>query len=89
MVGTNPSGERGGLRFAYKMERLKMTPKYPHVKVQLTGKDGSAASIVSTCRREARAAGVPSDELDEFMRIAYSGDYDNVIATAMNWFDCW
>lgn len=65
-----------------------MTPKYPKVKVQLTGEDGSAPAIVARCRRAARAAGVPRNELDDFMRVAFSSDYDNVVATAMVWFDC-
>jgi hypothetical protein len=65
-----------------------MTPKYPHVKVRLTGEDGSASAIVARCRRAARDAGIPRAELDEFVRIAFSGNYDNVIDTAMSWFRC-
>jgi len=65
-----------------------MTPKYPHVKVQLTGVDGSAPAIVGRCRRAAQCAGIPVSERNAFMHEAFSGDYDNVIATAMAWFDC-
>lgn len=65
-----------------------MTPRFPQVKVRLTGKDSSAPAIVARCREAARAAGVAGADLDQFMRVAFSGDYDNVIATAMDWFDC-
>ncbi|MFZ7093995.1 hypothetical protein [Primorskyibacter sp. 2E233] len=65
-----------------------MTPKYPHVQVQLSDEDDSAPAIVARCRRAAQHAGIAAVERDNFMREAFSGDYDNLIATAMAWFDC-
>ncbi len=65
-----------------------MTPKYPHVQVQLTGEDGSAPAIIARCRQAAMRAGIPKAERDKFMRTAYSGDYQNVNFTACEWFNC-
>ncbi len=56
-----------------------MTTKYPNVKVQLAGKDGSAPAIVARCRHAAEHAGISALERDTFMQEAFSGDYDNVI----------
>ncbi|QFT62033.1 hypothetical protein FIU91_03755 [Roseivivax sp. THAF30] len=65
-----------------------MSPKYSHIRVQLTGEDDSAPGIVMRCRQAAQRAGLPQSECNAFMRDAFSGDYDNVISTAMAWFTC-
>lgn len=62
-------------------------PKYPHIKVQLTGEDGNAFMIIGRVRKELRRAGIEKKELDEFSEQAMSGDYDNVLRTAMEWVD--
>jgi hypothetical protein len=64
-----------------------MDPKYPNVKVQLSGEDGNAFAIIGRCRRAARREGVSDDELDAFSAEATSGDYDHVLQTCMRWFD--
>lgn len=66
-----------------------MTPKYPHIEVQLSGEDGNAYAIVGRCRQAGRRAGLSQEELSLFINEAFSSDYDNVIATAMRWFDCY
>ena len=63
-------------------------PKYPDVKVQLTGEDGNAFAIMGRCGRAARRAGVPKEEIDKFYTECRSGDYDNLLNTCMTWFDC-
>lgn len=59
--------------------------KYPDVVVQLTGEDGNALSVVAAVATALRRAGVPGEEINEFRREALSGDYDNVLATALRW----
>ena len=64
------------------------TVKYPHVHVQLTGKNGNAFNILGECQRAARKANVPADEIKAFMDAATAGDYDHLLTTCMRWFDC-
>lgn len=60
-------------------------PKYPRVTVQLSGEDGNAFSIIGRVARELRRAKVPDAEITKFRDEAMSGDYDNVLQTAMRW----
>ena len=62
-----------------------MDPKYPLIHVQLTGQDSNAFMIIGLVMKALRKAGVPQSEIDEFGDEATSGDYNNVIATAMRW----
>jgi len=64
-----------------------MTVKYPKVCVQLTGRDGNAFAILGAVTKAMREAGVDKDERDEFIAEATAGDYDHLLATAMNWVD--
>jgi hypothetical protein len=59
--------------------------KYPNITAKLIGQDGNAYAIIGTVQRELRRGGVSSDEINEFVTEATSGDYDNVIATAVRW----
>ena len=61
--------------------------KYPNVSVQLSGEDGNAMMIIGRVRKALRRAGVKDAELDAFSEEAMSGDYDNVLQTAMRWVD--
>lgn len=63
-------------------------PKYPNVKVKLVGRDGNAFAILGRCQSAARKAKVPKAELDKFFKKAMSGDYDKLLRTCMEWFDC-
>ena len=60
-------------------------PKYPEIEVQLTGKDGNAFAIMGNVNRALRRGGVSKEERDEYMEQSMSGDYDNVLQTAMAW----
>lgn len=62
-------------------------PKYPNVTVQLSGEDGNAFSIMGAVRRALRRAGVSDDEVKQYMDESMSGDYDNLLRTAMRWVD--
>lgn len=62
-------------------------PRYPDVQVQLTGTDGNAFAIMGAVTRELRRAGVSTEEISKYREESMSGDYDNLLATAMRWVD--
>jgi hypothetical protein len=64
------------------------SPKYAHVRVHLVGRDGNAFYILGRCQQAAKKGKVPEEEINAFMAEAQSGDYDNLPATCMRWFDC-
>ena len=64
-----------------------METKYPEIEVQLTGQDGNAMYIIGKVHRALFKAGVSKAERDRFIEEAHSGDYDNVLRTAMKWVD--
>lgn len=59
--------------------------KYPNVSVQLSGEDGNAMSIIARVRRALKDDGAPESDIEAFSNEAMSGDYDNVLQTAMKW----
>lgn len=60
-------------------------PKYPNIKAKLIGQDGNAYAIIGTVKQALRKANVPQSDIDEFVVEAMSGDYNNVIVTALKW----
>jgi len=62
-------------------------PKYPDVKVQLTGEDGNAFFILGRVKKAMRRAGLSKEEQDAYMAEATDGDYDHLLATTMRWVD--
>lgn len=66
-----------------------MEVKYPDVHVKLVGEDGNAMAIIArvsgALRRE---AGCDQTEINAFVAEATSGDYDNVLRTALRWVTC-
>jgi hypothetical protein len=62
-------------------------PKYPDVIVRLVGEDSNAIAIMGAVSRGLRRAGVPQAEIDAYRAESMSGDYDNVLSTAMKWVD--
>ena len=60
-------------------------PKYPDVEVTLTGQDGNAFAIMGTVSKALRRHGVTRDEVDEYVEESMSGDYNNLLRTAMKW----
>jgi hypothetical protein len=61
-----------------------MQPKYP-ITVQLTGNDGNAFAIMASVSRALKDHGVDREEVNTFTQEAMSGDYDNLLRTAMRW----
>jgi hypothetical protein len=60
-------------------------PKYPDIEVQLSGEDGNAFAVIGAVTKALRRAGVDEAERQAFTKEAMSGDYNNVIQTAMKW----
>ncbi len=69
------------------------SPRYPDCTVVLSGTSVHAVSIMMKVRRGLarylRDTGMPVEKVEavtqEFMDEAQSGDYDNVLITAMRW----
>ena len=60
-------------------------PKFKDVTVQLVGEDGNAFAIMARVSQALRRAGATQEELDQYMSESTSGDYDNLLRTAMKW----
>ena len=59
--------------------------KYPEIEVQLTGQDGNAFAIMGAVSTALRKGGVSKEEINEYTSQSMSGDYDNLLRTAMSW----
>ena len=59
--------------------------KYPDIEVRLSGEDGNAFFIIGRVSKALKQAGVPADEVDEFLSEAMSGDYDHLLQTCIRW----
>jgi hypothetical protein len=55
------------------------------IQVQLIGKDGNAFAIMGAVQRALRKAGAPKEEINQYLKEAMSGDYDNLLRTTMDW----
>ena len=62
------------------------TPNKPSLK--LVGEDGNACFIMGRASRAARSAGWSKEQIDAVMKEAMSGDYNNVLCTIMDYFNC-
>lgn len=60
------------------------TPKFD-IEVQLTGNDGNAMSIMASVGSAIKKAGATKEEVDAYYAESMSGDYDNVLRTAMKY----
>ena len=56
-------------------------------RLNLVGQDGNAFNVLGLARRAAKKAEWSEEKLDAFMKEAMSGDYDNLLATCMRFFD--
>jgi len=56
-----------------------MTPKFPHVKVKLVGEDGNIFAILGRVSDAMRRAGCSKSDIDQYLKDATSGDYDNAL----------
>jgi len=61
------------------------SPKYPDVQVRLVGEDGNAFAIMGRVASALKDAGVSKEEIDAYYSESTSGDYDNLLRTAVRW----
>jgi hypothetical protein len=59
-------------------------PKY-NVRVPLIGEEGNAFAVMGAVKRALRIAGASQDEINQYLKEAMSGDYDNLLRTTMDW----
>jgi hypothetical protein len=59
-------------------------PKYD-IEVELVGHDGNAFAIMGKVKDALKRNGASSEDIDEYMKESMSGDYDNLLRTAMEW----
>lgn len=61
------------------------TPKYPEIKLQLTGQDGNAFNILGLVKRALKKNNVSHDEILQYINEATSGDYDHLLSVTTKW----
>ena len=59
-------------------------PKFD-ITVQLTGNDGNAFAIMAAVKKAIVAAGATPEQITQYTMDSMSGDYDNLLRTAMKW----
>ena len=72
-------------KFEYSQEVLDELDDLGPAELQLVGLDGNAFSIIGAVKRAMRAAGFSAKAQGEMVEAAMSGDYNNVLQTAMKW----
>lgn len=55
------------------------------IDVKLIGEDGNAFYILGKVTREMRRNSYTKDEIDQYLKEAKSGDYDNLLRVTMEW----
>jgi hypothetical protein len=60
-------------------------PKYPEIEVKLVGEDGNAVAIMGRVADAMKRAGVSDEEVNAYYDESMSGDYDNLLRTAIKW----
>ena len=60
-------------------------PKYPDIKVQLTGQDGNAYAIMGAVKTALQRNDVSKEEIDKYLDESMSGDYNHLLRTACAW----
>ena len=55
------------------------------IEVQLTGEDGNAFAVMAAVIRGMRKAGATPVDVADFQKEAMSGDYNNLLRTALAW----
>ena len=64
---------------------METSPRFPEIRVRLTGKNGNALVLISTVIRALRRQGIDSASIKELSRDATSGDDNHVLQTCMVW----
>jgi len=62
------------------------TPRFPGVRVRLSGKDGNVFAIMGRVRQALVQAGATDDDVKSFMsEMMGAGSYDEALQTVMRW----
>ena len=61
--------------------------RFPDIHVELTGKDGNAFAIMGRVAAAMRDAGIDQAEIDDYLKRAMAGDYDNLLKVSMETVD--
>lgn len=62
------------------------TPHFPHVHVQLTGKDGNVFAIIGRVREALRKGGASEEQIGNFTKeVTNARSYDDALVTVMRW----
>lgn len=64
---------------------MATTAKYDNVTVNLAGQDGNAFAVMAKVSSALRKEGVSNEEVEAYIQESMSGDYDNLLLTAMKW----
>lgn len=62
-------------------------PRYPEIRVQLTGENGNAFAIMGAVKAALKQNQVAPSEIDEYLQASMAGDYDALLRVAMEWVD--
>lgn len=62
-------------------------PKYPKIRVRLSGRDGNAFFILANVNQAMKRAGLTAEQIKEFDDEARSGDYDHLLRTCVKYVD--
>lgn len=61
------------------------TVKHPEVTVKLIGQNSNAFMVMGLVQQAMKRAKVPREEIDQYIEESTSGDYNNLLRTAMRW----
>ena len=66
------------------MNAIENEPRYDIV-VKLTSRDGNAFAVLGEVRKQLKKAGAGPAMIQEFLKEATAGNYDELIQTCMRW----
>lgn len=58
---------------------------FDNVTVELSGQDGNAFAVMAKVKSAIEKAGATQSEIETYLAESMSGDYDNLLRTAMKW----
>lgn len=67
---------------------MNMQPKHKQLVLQLTEQDGNAWAIIGRASKLMQDNDIEKSTIQQFTEEATSGDYEHLIKTCVNWFDC-
>ena len=59
--------------------------RYPDCEVKLLGENGNAFYILGVVTKALKLHGASDEDIEEYKRLAMSGDYDNLLVVTLGW----